>query len=39
MIIAIAARFNLELIQYNAVNAFVNAMLEEDVFMKMLLGH
>jgi hypothetical protein len=38
-IIAIAARFDLELIQYDAVNAFVNAKLEEDVFMKMPPGH
>ena len=38
-LIAIAARFDLELIQYDAVNAFVNAGLEEDVFMKMPPGH
>ena len=38
-IIAIAARFDLELIQYDAVNAFVNAELDEDVFMKMPPGH
>jgi hypothetical protein len=38
-LMAIAARFDLELIQYDAVNAFVNAELEEDVFMKMPLGH
>ena len=38
-LIAIAARFDLELIQYDAVNAFVNATLEEDVFMKMPPGH
>ena len=38
-LIAIAARFDLELIQYDAVNAFVNAELEEDVFMKMPPGH
>jgi hypothetical protein len=38
-IIAIAARFDLELIQYDAVNAFVNAKLEEDVFIKMPPGH
>ena len=36
---AIAARFDLELIQYNTMNAFVNAELEEDVFMKMPLEH
>ena len=38
-LIAIAARFDLELIQYDAVNAFVNATLEEDVFMKMPPGY
>jgi hypothetical protein len=38
-LIAVAARFDLELIQYDAVNAFVNAKLEEDVFMKMPPGH
>jgi hypothetical protein len=40
-LIAIAARFDLELIQYDAVNAFVHAELEEDmlVFMKMPPGH
>jgi hypothetical protein len=37
-LIAIAARFNLELIQYDAVNAFVNASLKEAVFMKMPPG-
>ena len=35
-IIAIAARFDLELLQYNAVNAFVNIKLNKDIFMKML---
>ena len=38
-LIAIAARFDLELLQYDAVNAFVNAKLEEDVFMKMPPGY
>ena len=38
-LIAITARFDLELLQYDAVNAFVNARLEEDMFMKMPLGH
>jgi hypothetical protein len=38
-IIAIAARFDLELIQYDTVNAFVNAKLEEDMFMKMPSEH
>ncbi|EED15704.1 conserved hypothetical protein [Talaromyces stipitatus ATCC 10500] len=33
--IAIAARFNLELKQYDAVNAFVNAILDEEIFMRM----
>src|SRR5438270_14040344 len=38
-LIAIAARFDLELIQYDAVNAFVNATLDEDVYMKMPPGY
>lgn len=38
-LMAIAARFDLELLQYDAVNAFVNATLEADVFMKMPPGH
>ncbi|KAL2137577.1 hypothetical protein VTI28DRAFT_8991 [Corynascus sepedonium] len=38
-IMAIAARFDLELLQYDAVNAFVNANLDEDVFMRMPPGH
>jgi hypothetical protein len=36
---AIAARFDLELLQFDAVNAFVNADLDEDVFMRMPPGH
>jgi hypothetical protein len=31
----IAARFDLELLQYDAVNAFVNADLDEDVYMEL----
>jgi hypothetical protein len=38
-IMAIAARFDLELLQFDAVNAFVNAELDEDVFMRMPPGH
>jgi hypothetical protein len=38
-IMAIAARFDLELLQFDAVNAFVNVELGEDVFMQMLPGH
>lgn len=36
---AIAARFDLELKQFDAVNAFVNANLEEEVFMRMPPGY
>jgi hypothetical protein len=36
---AIAARFDLELIQYDAVNAFVHAKLDEKVFMRMPYGY
>ena len=38
-LIAISARFDLEMIQYDAINAFVNAGIEGDVFMKMPLGY
>jgi hypothetical protein len=38
-VMAIAARFDLELLQFDAVNAFVNADLDEDVFMRMPPGH
>ena len=36
---AIAARFDLELIQYDVVNAFANAELPYDVFMSLLQGY
>lgn len=38
-LMAIAARFDLEMIQYDAVNAFVNAKLNKDVFMRMPPGY
>ncbi|GAB1319504.1 putative retrotransposon HobS hobase [Madurella fahalii] len=38
-LIAIAARFDLELIQYDVVNAFVHAKLPYDVFMRMPPGY
>lgn len=37
-LMAIAARFDLELMQFDAVNAFVNAPLEREVYMKMPPG-
>lgn len=39
ILMAIAARFDLELLQYDAVNAFVNADLDEDVYMRMPPGY
>ena len=36
---AIAARFDLELIQYDVVNAFANAGLPYDVFMSLPQGY
>jgi len=36
---AIAARFDLELKQYDAVNAFVHAPLQKKVFMRMPMGY
>jgi hypothetical protein len=38
-VMAIAARFDLELLQFDAVNAFANADLDEDVFMRMPPGY
>ena len=37
-LMAIAARFDLELLQYDAVNAFVNADLKQDIYMRMPPG-
>jgi hypothetical protein len=34
-----AARFEVELIQYDAVNAFVNARLDQVIYMKMPPSH
>lgn len=39
ILMAIAARFDLELVQYDAVNAFVNAKMDRDVFMRMPPGY
>jgi len=36
---ALAARFDLELLQYDAVNAFVNAQLDEEIYMQMPPGY
>ena len=36
---AIAARFDLELLQYNVVNAFVYVDLDEKIYMKMPPGY
>lgn len=36
---AIAARFDLELVQYDAVNTFVNASLEDTIYMRMPTGY
>ena len=38
-LIIIAIRFDLELIQYNAINAFVNAKLDEEVYIKIPLAY
>lgn len=38
-LISIAARFDLELIQYDVVNAFVHAPIDRDIFMKMPHGY
>jgi len=36
---AITVRFNLELKQYDVVNAFVNAQLEDTIYIRMPPGH
>ena len=36
---AIATRFDLEMLQYDAVNAFVNTPLDEAIYMRMPVGH
>jgi hypothetical protein len=38
-LIAIAAQFDPELIQYDVTNAFVNAELEQEIYMRMLPGY
>jgi hypothetical protein len=38
-LVTIAARFSLKLIQYDAINAFVNVKLDEDVFIRMPSGY
>ena len=35
----LAARFDLEIIQYDAINAFVHVDLDEEIYMKMPPGH
>ena len=39
ILLALIARFNLEILQLDAVNAFVHAFLDEVVFMRMPLGY
>ncbi|KAG5809387.1 hypothetical protein H9Q74_014263 [Fusarium xylarioides] len=38
-LIAIAAKYDLELLQYDAVNAFVNARLQTNIFMRLPPGY
>jgi hypothetical protein len=38
-LITIAAKFNLKLKQFNAINAFINAKLNKEIYIKMLLGY
>jgi hypothetical protein len=38
-LVAIANRFDYEMLQYDAVNAFVHASLDEDIFMEMPRGY
>jgi len=36
MLIAIAAKFNLELKQYNIINAFVYTAIDREIYIRML---
>ena len=38
-VLSIAARFDLEMKQFDAVNAFVNAKIDDDVFMELPVGY
>lgn len=38
-LIAIAAKFDLEMVQYDVVNAFVHAPIDQDIFMQMPPGY
>ncbi|KAI7772910.1 hypothetical protein LA080_013430 [Diaporthe eres] len=38
-LIAIATKFNLELIQYNVVNAFIHTPINQDIFMRIPRGY
>jgi hypothetical protein len=35
----IIAQFNLELVQYDVINAFVNINIDKEVYMQMLPGY
>jgi hypothetical protein len=37
--VRIASKFDLELIQYDVVNAFVHAPFDQDIFMRMPRGY
>jgi hypothetical protein len=39
MVMAIAAKFDLELKQYDVTNAFVHATLDRDIYMRMPRGY
>jgi hypothetical protein len=36
---AIVAQFDLKLVQYNVINAFVNVNIDKEVYMQILLGY
>ena len=39
ILMAIATRFNLKMLEYNAVNAFVNTPLNKTIYIKIPMGH
>ncbi|QGI85702.1 hypothetical protein CEK25_012431 [Fusarium fujikuroi] len=39
VLIAIATRFNYKILQYNAVNAFIQLTLNKDIYIEMPIGY
>ena len=39
MLMAIATRFDLKILQYDAINAFINTPLNETIYIRMPMGY